>query len=88
MSDYFVRLRAMGHPKFLQPVSSLEAAAAAWEEYREAHGVRSDECFRNCGDVIDLTGNTVAKVSYNGRVWIDGKPQDGLTSAQWIGARS
>ncbi len=47
-------------------VSSVDEAVALWEAWRGERGVSR---VGNGCDVTDETGNVVAEISYNGRVW-------------------
>jgi len=55
----------VGRKRYLVP--SLEAASAMYSAARDKSGLGASQ-FRD-GRVVDIDGNQVARISYNGRVW-------------------
>lgn len=89
---YRVCLRSVGNPDFgqdpcrplygvpsrWQDVDGLEEASRACRAYVEEYGLGGGNWAG--GEVIDhSSGKTVARVSYNGRVWPPGKWHAGMT---------
>lgn len=71
----------------LERYKELEAALRVVEDakiglYRDA-GYGASDMVGQCGEVT-RRGRLLARVSYNGRVWVDGKPVDGMSGAEWI----
>ena len=61
-------------------VDSLEHASKTWNTFREYFGIRSSTMARNAGKIFNRdTGEQVAYVSYNGKVW-KGKEEDSQQS--------
>jgi len=54
------------------PVATVEEASAKWCAFRDASG-EGCSTIGNGVRVVDSAGREVARVSYNGRIWIDGK---------------
>ena len=83
--QYRVSLASVGNPDFGQDPSRalFGAAPDQWQEVGSIADAAS-ACLRFIdenelgggnwagGDVVDATGRTVARVSYNGRVWLPG----------------
>lgn len=68
--DCFLYLAASGCPDLKVPVTSLQAASAAFQKYRDDNGIGASDLRAKCGHIFGADGKTlVAKVSYNGRVW-------------------
>lgn len=68
------------------PVASVEEAAAKWEEARDRATAEGGGGVRETGNgipVLDSTGKTVARISYNGRIWTpEGKEWQGQMELQ------
>jgi hypothetical protein len=62
-----------------QTVESVEEAQAKWNAYRDASGKGCSK-IGNGLIVLDTTGNFVAHISYNGRIWTE-DPRTSRTSA-------
>lgn len=62
-------------PEGYENCDTLASASRLVCEERDASGVGSSEwySYAGVGDVLDRAGLVVAHVSYNGRVWLDGK---------------
>lgn len=50
-------------------VSDLQTAVRLWEEERDRKGLGASDCKRGCGNIRNESGELIARVSYNGRVW-------------------
>jgi hypothetical protein len=73
-----IHLAAEGNPDFDEPrnigvpprivaVETMADASAAAREYIKAHNLGGGNWIG--GEIRDLAGNEVARVSYNGRIW-------------------
>jgi hypothetical protein len=70
-----------GKQKRVVPVESLQDASQKWCAVRDASGKGASECLPIT--VVDLdTGKTIARISYNGRIWsMDGQEITGGSCA-------
>ncbi len=50
-------------------VASVNEASEVWSRFRDGSGMGVSE-IGNGGNVLDDNGKRVAKVSYNGRIWL------------------
>lgn len=84
----YLHLAAKGAPTYDLRVFDDAQASAVWNDYRDHFGFGGSAMKPRCGNITDQHGRIVARVSYNGRVWIDGKPTDGMNAAEWIAQRA
>lgn len=85
----FLKLAANGAPIYEIRVFDTNQASAVWNDYRDHHAICASDMKTNCGNIVDLHDEVIARVSYNGRVWtLDGKPADGMTASEWIASCS
>lgn len=92
-----VKLGSVGNPDFGQnpdrplpgvrdlvaEVGSLAEAAAECRKFIDEHGLGGGNWAG--GEVLDLAGNAIARVSYNGRVWASpGEPELSFLEAELV----
>ncbi len=64
-------------------VDSLEKASEELRAFIDGNNYGASQLGRAAGNVY-FDGELVARISYNGRIWVDGKPVDGMTAAEWV----
>lgn len=70
----YLYLAAYGCPTVKVPVTDAHQARKAWESYRDGYGIGGSDLKRGCGDIRTNKNKTIARVSYNGRIWnMDGE---------------
>ncbi len=67
-SKLYVKLYGGGW-RHHEPVSGLEQASEKMRTFLEVNGYGQNDVQDGCGDVVDMNGATIARVSPNGRVW-------------------
>jgi len=67
--SWMLYLAAKGCPTLRIRVPDSESASLLFAKYRDYYGIGASEMKRNCGNVYDSTGDVIARISYNGRVW-------------------
>ncbi len=61
-------------------VFDSDDAVKLFSLFRDGGGFGASELKKGCGDITDLSGKLIARISYNGRVWLpNGQPLDELT---------
>jgi len=79
-TGFNLHLGAIGAPMVKVMVFDSDDAVKIFTQYRDSGPFGSSEMLKGCGNVTDLTGKLVCRISYNGRVWLpNGQPLDGLT---------
>lgn len=66
---YRIHLAAAGCKTFDLMVIDSISASEVFCQYRDSHDLGASDMKRGCGNVTDINGNLVARISYNGRVW-------------------
>jgi hypothetical protein len=69
----YLYLAAHGRPTLKAPVSTGEQAVAIWSRYRDGQSgidmLGSSSMKPRCGNIYSESGQLVARISYNGRIW-------------------
>jgi hypothetical protein len=65
----FLKLAAIGCATMKVAVSDAEQVIEIWSRYRDGNGIGASDMKRGCGDLVDVKGKKVGRVSYNGRIW-------------------
>lgn len=79
-------LSARGHGRRDVKIANVAEASIRWQQFREFEGIGMSDLDRQSGIIVGDSGELLAKVSYNGRVWHpDGKTADGRGGLGWIG---
>jgi len=85
---YYLKLSAKGASKKTVRVQYADDASRLFSNYRDTYGFGASDMALGCGDVVDVAGKFVGRISYNGRIWdVDGNPFDGLSGRERL-ARS
>jgi len=80
---YTMKLAAVGCKSHQLPVADSMEAVAAFAAYRDSIG--TSDMKSGCGDITDRSGDLIARISYNGRVWLpNGQPLDQMSGDEWI----
>jgi hypothetical protein len=78
-TGFNLHLGAIGAPMVKVMVFDSDDAVKIFTQYRDSGPFGSSEMLKGCGNVTDLTGKLVCRISYNGRVWLpNGQPLDGV----------
>jgi hypothetical protein len=79
-TGFNLHLGAIGAPMVKVMVFDSDDAVKIFTQYRDGGPFGSSEMLKGCGNITDLTGKLVCRISYNGRVWLpNGQPLDALT---------
>ena len=66
---YTLYLAAVGAPAIKLPVRFADDASRAFLAYRDYFSFGSSAMAWGCGEIRNSTGELVARISYNGRIW-------------------
>jgi hypothetical protein len=81
---WFLHLRADGAPTRSIRLATTGQIQSVFADYRDKYGLGASDMGYGCGNITNEKGHVIAKVAYNGRIFVDDKPLDGLTGDEWI----